>query len=126
MPMTDQDIIEAQSAVLKAVTENVEAIVREHRQLRETLRAAFPHFQDDAPITAEKILEIGRDYQNMVVNWSQTPRTFTFQDQEGHNRTIEYCEGDTSAGVRPGWKIPEDADWRVEVDPDDDGRNRDA
>lgn len=75
--------------------------------------AAFPHFQNGEPVTPEAILKIGREYQDMVMNWGPVPTEITFFDQDGKDRKIVYESGDQEAGIASGWGIPEDADWEA-------------
>lgn len=82
------------------------------------LRDAFPHFQDDEPITPEKIKRIGAEWQDMVMNWAPFRTELTFSDQDGETRKIEWLEGEPEVGMFSGYVIPEDADWCVSPNSD--------
>jgi len=79
--------------------------------IEQALRDAFPHFQDDSPITPERIREIGKEYSEMVMGWQPCVNEIDFTDQNGDTRKIVYDSGDHEAGIYAGWTIPEDADW---------------
>jgi hypothetical protein len=86
---------------------------RMYEHLCGALRKAFPHFQDDRPITPEAVEAIGKEYLEMVMGWAPQADTIDFQDQDGETRSIVYESGEPM-GPSGGWCIPDDADWEVQ------------
>ncbi|MBO6755778.1 MAG: hypothetical protein JJ902_05595 [Roseibium sp.] len=82
-------------------------------EIEAALRAAFPHFQNDEPITPEAIARIGAEWHDMVVNWAPFKTEIMFFDQDGEPRKIEWFSGEPEAGCFDGYVIPVDASWRV-------------
>jgi hypothetical protein len=76
------------------------------------LRDAFPHFQDDAPITPETIRAIGKEWHDMVVNWAPVQYKITFSDQDGTERNLEWEAFEDGYG----WVIPDSETWEVRDD----------
>lgn len=81
-------------------------------EIEAALRAAFPHFQNEEPITAEGILEIGREWMRNLMKGPDKEITFT--DQDGNERKLVYERSEAATGpYYEGYCIPEDADWSV-------------
>lgn len=72
------------------------------------LRDAFPHFQDDAPITPEAIKGIGKEYLEMVMGWEPQKTEIEFADDDGNIRKIVYEPGEYESGSFPGWVLADD------------------
>lgn len=77
--------------------------------IESALRDAFPHFQDDAPITPEAIKSIGREYLEMVMGWEPQKTEIEFADDDGNIRKIVYEPGEYEAGTYPGWVLDDSA-----------------
>lgn len=73
------------------------------------LRDAFPHFQDGAPITADAIRGIGREYLEMVMGWEPSKTEMEFTDNDGNVRKIVYDSGDDTVGISSGWVLADDS-----------------
>lgn len=70
-------------------------------RLESALRQAFPHFQNDEPITPEAIDAIGREYMALVSD--PGVQEITFVDHDGEEKKVIYDEGDRSVGIYGGW-----------------------
>jgi hypothetical protein len=57
------------------------------------LRDAFPHFQEDAPITPERIKSLGNEWHDMVMNWEPTKSEIPFVDSEGNTGKLVWEDG---------------------------------
>jgi hypothetical protein len=68
------------------------------------LRGAFPHFQGGEPITPEAILEIGKQYVDMALNWSKTPIEIEFTDWIGNPFKLTWEDGEAQLDVG-GWVL---------------------
>lgn len=76
--------------------------------IEQALRAAFPHFQDDAPITADAIRSIGREYLEMVMGWEPSKTEIKFIDHGGNLHKIVFEPGDYETGISAGWVLADD------------------
>jgi hypothetical protein len=76
--------------------------------IESALRAAFPHFQDGAEITADAIRSIGREYLDMVMSWEPQKTEIEFADHNGTIRKIVFEPGDYEAGIGDGWVLEDD------------------
>ena len=85
---------------------------REIAALKAALRDAFPHFQNDEPITAEAIKGVGKEHVDMIMGWAPVRERIEFTDDDGEAFAIVYEHGDFEAGIPAGWCVPEDADWQ--------------
>lgn len=81
---------------------------RRVRELEGALRDAFPHFQDDEPITRESIRAIGREWTDMTMGWEPRQSEIEFVDNAGNMRKLVYEEGDASVGIGGGWALADD------------------
>lgn len=78
-------------------------------EIEAALRKAFPHFQDDRPITPEAIKEIGREYLEMVMGWEPQKTEIEFADHDGNINKIVYEPGEFEAGLSPAWVLSDDS-----------------
>lgn len=95
-------------AMLAAAPDSIR-LPQSNAALVEALRDAFPHFQNDEPVTPETIKKIGQEYFEMVMGWEPSKTEIEFFDQNGTTRTLVYEDGEDSGG----WTIPDAADWEV-------------
>lgn len=78
-------------------------VVIERDALINALRQAFPHFQDDTPVTPEAIIELGREYMALIMDAG--PQRIEFVDHDGNMKAIVYECGDSSVGIGDGWVL---------------------
>lgn len=97
-----------------------EVLLREHTVPALTARVAelegalrgFPHFENDAPITAEAVAKVAGEHVDMIMSWVPVQTKIAFVDDEGRQFEIVYEDGDSDAGIASGWCVPEGADWQ--------------
>lgn len=78
-------------------------------EIEAALREAFPHFQDDRPITADAIKKIGCEYLEMVMGWEPQKSEIEFIDHDGNTHKIVFDPGEFEIGVGSGWYLDEDS-----------------
>lgn len=83
--------------------------------IEDALRNAFPHFQDNAPITPEAILSIGKEYLEMVMGWEPVKDEIEFSDHDGNLHTIIFEPGDYEVGIGDGWVLSDDSNLRAQT-----------
>lgn len=72
-------------------------------EIIKALRQAFPHFQNDEPITPEVIIKLGREHLDLIMD--PGPQRIEFVDHEGKTQAIVYESGDSSVGIGDGWVL---------------------
>jgi hypothetical protein len=80
------------------------------RELEAALRSAFPHFEDDEPITPEAIRRIGHEHVDMIMCWEPQRDEIEFLDHDGKTHKIINEPGDYEVGINSGWVLSDDSD----------------
>lgn len=89
----------------------IDALTARVAELEGALRG-FPHFENDAPITAEAVAKVAGEHVDMIMSWVPVQTKIAFVDDEGRQFEIVYEDGDSDAGIASGWCVPEGADWQ--------------
>lgn len=83
---------------------STELITKELNTLKNALRQAFPHFQNDEPVTPEAIMKLGKEYMALVIDCG--PQRIEFYDYNDDKiKAIVYESGDSSVGIQDGWEL---------------------